>query len=154
MSARIQAVETARKDGVIQAIPMIASETVYKGTPTLIKSASGHAFSNDGTTNTLAAGDIFAGISVETVTNSGAAASVSVNVYRKGSFLLTFSDTLTQANLGDKVYVNNVSDDNVVTVTTNTGNPQITIGSIVEFVSANTAYVSIDNFVGNVAANA
>jgi hypothetical protein len=67
---------------------------------------------------------------------------------------MKFSDTLTQGNVGDKVYVNNVSDDAVVTVTSDTGNVQVTIGVITEFVSANLAYVQIDNYVDGVAATA
>jgi hypothetical protein len=153
MAARTESFENARKEGVIQATPMIASEIIYKGAQVLVASATGLAFTNDGTTNTLANGDIFGGIAVETVDNSGGAASdKDVRAYRKGSFLMPFSDTLTQANVGDKVYINNVTDDSVVTVTSDTGNPQITIGEIVEFVSANRAYVAIDNYVGNVAA--
>jgi hypothetical protein len=47
MSERTQGIDTERKDGVIQAHPMIASETIYKGTPTFLKSSGRLAFSND-----------------------------------------------------------------------------------------------------------
>jgi len=155
MSARTTIQETARKVGVLVAYPMIASEIVYKGTPTFTKTATGLAFSNDGTTNTVAAGDKFVGISAETGDNSaGAASDISVDVYRKGNFLLTFSDTLSQASVGVKVYTNNASDDAVVTTTTDTGNAQATIGTIAEFVSASTAYVQIDNYVDTAVATA
>lgn len=145
MAAKTANTEATRKDGVIISTPMIASEIIYKSTPTFVK-AAGDAFSNDGTTNTLAAGDVFIGISVEMADNStGAAQAESVRTYTEGLFLLTFSDTITKANVGDDVYVNNASDDSVVTITSDTGNPQVTIGKIAQFVSANTAYVSITN---------
>lgn len=153
MAARTESFENARKEGVIQAIPMIAAEVIFKGAQVLVASATGLAFTNDGTTNTLANGDIFGGICVETIDNSaGAASDESVRAYRKGSFIMPFSDTLTQANVGDEVYINNVTDDSVVTVTSDTGQPQITIGKIVEFLSANRAVVAIDNYVDGVAA--
>lgn len=145
MTAKTSNTEATRKDGVIISTPVIASEIIYKGTPTFAK-AAGDAFSNDGTTNTLAVGDVFIWISVEQADNStGAAGDQVVRTYTEGSFLLTFSDTLTKANQGDDVFVNNVSDDSVVTITSDTGNPQVRIGKIAQFVSANTAYVKIDN---------
>lgn len=145
MTAKTSSTDAVRKDGIMISTPMIAAEIIYKGTPTFAK-AAGDAFSNDGTTNTLALGDVFLGIAVETVDNSaGAAQAESVRTYLDGSFLLTFSDTITKANQGDDVYVNNVSDDSVVTITTDTLNPQVTIGKIAEFVSATTAYVKITN---------
>lgn len=151
MAAKTTSTETSRKDGIIQQIPMIASETIYKGSTVMVNSSSGYAFTNDGTTNTLSAGDIFAGIAVEEVTSGGTAGVEHVRVYRDGSFLLTFSDTLTQANVGDRVYVNNTSDDAVVTITSDPADIQASIGQIVEFVSASTAYVSIDKSVGYIA---
>ena len=143
MTAKTANTEAIRKEGQMISTPVIAAEIIYKGTPTFAK-AAGDAFSNDGTTNTLAAGDVFLGISVEEADNStGAAGAIDVRTYIEGCFLLTFSDTITKANQGDDVYVNNASDDSVVTITTDTGNPQVTIGKIAQFVSANTAYVKI-----------
>lgn len=134
----------------IQAHPMIAAEIIYKGTPVLLR-AAGRAYSNDGTTNDIAAGDVFCGISVEKVDNSaGAAGDNSVRCFINGRHLLTFSDTLTIANEGDDVYVNSVSDDNVVTITDGTtGIVGVTIGRIAEFVDATHAYVLIDNCIYN-----
>lgn len=153
MAQRTTAQDTARKDGSIVSAPILAAEKIYKGTPIIIKT-TWFAFSNDGTTNTLANGDFFGGISNETVDNStGAAGDKSVNLSTDGIHLLEFSDTLTQANLFDRVYVNNNSDDAVVTITSHSANPQLTIGYIAQFVSANKAYVAIQNYVGTVAAN-
>ena len=148
MAAATTSQDTARKDGAIQAHPMLAAEIVYGGRPTLLKSSGRLAFSNDGTTNTLANGDLFAGISAETMDNStGAASAKKVRVYQDGSFLLKFSDTLTQGDVGDKVYVNNTTDDAEVTATAITDAPQVEIGVIVEFVSANYAYVRINSHI-------
>jgi len=155
MAAGTTSQDTKRKEGVLQAYPVLASEIVYSGRPLLLKSSGRLAFSNDGVTNTIAAGDRFAGINTDTCDNStGLAGAFKARAYRKGCFLMKFSDTLTQGNVGDKVYVNNVSDDAVVTVTSDTGNVQVTIGVITEFVSANLAYVQIDNYVDGVAATA
>lgn len=151
MTARTESVETSRKEWVAQAIPMIADEIIYKGSTVMIDASSGLAQTNDGTAITLDAGDIFAGIAMETANSTDfAAGAVDVKVYRSGSFLLTFSDTLTQADVGSKVYVNNTTDDSVVTVTSDETTVQVTIWEIVEFVSASTAYVSIDKYVGYV----
>jgi hypothetical protein len=145
---------TSRADSRLQAYQVLAAETIYKGVPVSIDGTSKYLQENDGSTITLANGDIFVGISNEGVNNSaGASGDKKCNVNRNGSFLLTFSDTLTIADLGKLVFVNNVSDDSVVTVTTDSAAPQLTIGEIVEFVSASTAVVSIDNYVGFVAVN-
>lgn len=144
---------TYRADSRLQAYQVLAAETIYKGVPVVIDGTSKYLQENDGTTITLVNGDIFVGISNEGCDNSaGASGDKKCNVNQSGSFLLTFSDTLTIADLGKEVFVNNVSDDAVVTVTSDSGQPQITIGNIVEFVSASTAVVRIDNQIGFVAA--
>lgn len=143
---------TDRADSRLQAYEVLAAERIWKGIPVVIDGTSKYLQTNDGTTITLALGDIFVGISNEGVDNtSGSSGDLKCNVNRTGTFLLTFSDTLTIADLGKLVYVNNVSDDEVLTVTSDTGNPQVTVGNIVEVVSASTARVSIDNSVDFVA---
>lgn len=147
MTAKTQNTDAVRKDGIMISCPMLAAEIIYKGTPVFAKASGGLAFSNDGTTNTLANGDVFLGISVEEVDNStGAASAEYVRTYVEGNFLLPISDTITQDNVGDKVYVNNVSDDSTTTITSDTGNPEVCIGVISEFVSANSAYVKITGY--------
>jgi len=140
MTAKNIATETSRKDGIIQIIPMIATETIYKGSTVLVN-ADWFALTNDWTTNTLIAWMIFSWICVENIT-SVIEGDTDVRVYRNGSFLLTFADTLTQANVWDKVYINNTTDDSVVTVTKDAW-VDVLIWKIIEFVSATTAYVSI-----------
>lgn len=153
MSARTAAYEATRKDGILEDYPVIAAEIIYKGTPVWLRAASGHAYSNDGTTNALEAGDVFVGICEETVDNSaGAAAAKNVIVRTKGSFLLPILGTVTQAKHGDPIYVNNVSDDAAVTLTTAASNIEARIGTLTKYVTSSTGYVFIDNHVNAVAA--
>lgn len=152
MAAKTTAHDDQRKDGQIVAYKMAASETIYKGSTSVL--SSGYAQTNDWTTNTLANGDVFAGICVETKTNAGSAGDEYVRVYTDWNVIVDVVDTITQANVGDEVYINNVSDDWAVTITSDTGNPQVTVGQIVEFISANKARIAIRNYVGNIAAAA
>lgn len=155
MTARTAAYDAPTQDGEILDFPVIAAEIIYKGTPVFIKAASGHAFSNDGTTNTLAAGDVFVGICDETVDNSaGAAAAKNVIVRRRGCFNLPIAGTVTQAKHGDPVYVNNVSDDSTTTLTSDSGNPEARIGTLVKYVDSDNGFVSVDRYVDTVVANA
>lgn len=143
MTAKTSASETSRKDWIIQAFPMITNEIIYKGWPVIIGTSTWYAFTNDWTTNTLSAGDIFAGICVETADSTWiTAGEQDVRVYRTGSFLLPISDTITQANVGDKVYINNTTDDSTFTITKD-GGVDVLVWKIVEFVSANSAYVTL-----------
>jgi len=137
------------KNARIQKYGVLAAETIYKGTPVCIDGTSKYLQSNDGTTITLAAGDIYVGISAEKADNSaGASGDIDCNVYQEGSFQLPFSDTLTIADLGKSVYVNNTTDDAVVSVTA-AGATDVIIGTVVEIVDASNAFVHIDNAIGN-----
>ncbi len=150
MTARTTTIDAIRKDWVIQYYPMITNEIIYKGSTVMLNNTSRHAFTNDWVTNSLVADDIFAGIAVETADSTDITAWEEwVRVFRKGSFLLEFTDTLDQWDVGSKVYVNNTSDDGWVTITTDSW-VDVEIWEIVEFVSANLAYVSIKT--GEVAA--
>ncbi len=139
----ISDVTVERKDGQIVAFPVLASTKILRGAPVFRKSSGRYVFSNDGTTNTVANGDIFVGIAIEEVTGTTTSGEVLVRCFVEGNILMKFSDTLTAGNGGSLVYVNNVSDDSVVTVTSDTGNPQVTIGHIEQFVSANYAIVRL-----------
>lgn len=149
MAAKTAAHDDQRKDGQIVAYKMAASETIYKGSTVVLQ--GGYAQTNDGTTNTLDAGDVFAGICVETKANAGSAGDENVRVYTDGNVVVDVVDTITQANVGDKVYINNTSDDGAVTITTDAG-VDLEVGVIVEFISANKARIAIRNAIGNVAA--
>lgn len=136
-------VTVERKDGQIVAFPVLANTKILRGAPVFRKSSGRMCFSNDGTTNTLANGDIFVGIAIEEVTGSATSGEVLVRCFVEGNILMKFSDTLTAGNGGALVYVNNVSDDSVATITSDTGNPQVTIGHIEQFVSASFAIVRL-----------
>lgn len=146
--------DTLRKEGDVVALPVQASERIYQGVPTFLDASDKMLQSNDGTTIALGAGDIFAGISYEGADNgSGADGAIKCRVWKKGNFLLKFSDTLTQADVGKPVYVNDTSDDSVVTVTSAASMAlQAQIGVIEQFESATHAWVKIDNHVNGVVA--
>ena len=152
MAVGTQALESAKKKESFNHTRWLLPETIYKFSPVFLKSSWRLAFSADGVTNALANGDRFVGIAEETKT-SIAAWTETILTWRQGSYLLKFSNTLTQWNVGDNVYSNNTSGDDVVTITSATGSHKITIWKIVEFVSANYAYVAIDNFIDSTAAN-
>ena len=145
--------DARRKDGDIVAYDVQAAEIIYKGVPVFLDASDRMLQENDGTTFTLASGDIFVGISYEGCDNSaGADEAKKCRVWRKGVFLLPFSDTLADDDVGSPVYVNNVTDDSVVTVTSDTGQQEVRIGTIVEVEDTGHAWVQIDNFVDTVSA--
>lgn len=155
MSARTTNNESTLLDGVMGDHPVLASEIIYKGTPVLLKSSGRQAFSNDGSTNTLANGDIFAGISYEKVDNSsGASGDKNVRTVVRGTVEMDIDGTVTAAKVGDAVYVNNASDDAAATLTSDTGQSQVRIGTLVGYVSATRGLVRIDAHVFGVAATA
>lgn len=118
--------------------PMTAFHA-YEGA-LLMNNANGYAANAVATASTQ-----FAGICLEEEDNTGG--SVGDKKVKKaitGEFLLTFSDTLTQANVGDAVYA---TDSATATVTSATS-AQV-VGRITEFVSANLAWVKIDGAITN-----
>jgi len=154
MAAKTTATDSERKDGKLLAFPMLASVKIYKGSTVVADATARFAQTNDGATITLAAGDKFLGICAETMDNVGADGDEDVRVYRNGVHLLEFTDALTVADLGKPVLLNNVTDNGAVTVTSDSGNPEVQVGEIVEIVSASTARVDIANAVGNLVADA
>lgn len=154
MSARTADQDARRKDGILQSFAVQQAEIIYDGVPVCLDASDKMLQSNDGTTITLGAGDIFVGISAEKCDNSlGADAAKECRVYRKGVFLLTFSDTLASTDKGKAVYVNNTSDDAVVTITSDAEAAiQVRIGTVLRIEDTTHAWVSIDNYVDSVAA--
>ncbi|MEE9117854.1 MAG: hypothetical protein V3U02_04565 [Calditrichia bacterium] len=131
---------------------MLAAEILYKGAIALADATSGYAQANDGTTITIAAGDIFIGIVEETADNStGAAGDIKVRVIKHGEFQFTYNGGgLTQGNIGDKVYCNDTTGDGEVGALT--GGVDVEVGEIVEIISATVCRVKIDNSIGSIAA--
>lgn len=92
-------------------------------------------------TDIIAAGaNPFVGIAVQRADNgSGANGDIDVELWQEGKFLLSFvGSTLTQANVSDKVYA---TDNDVCGVVSTS---RTYIGTLVEFVSATSAFVQID----------
>lgn len=149
MTARTTAYDPQTRDGVLVDYPVIASEIIYKGTPVFIRAATGHAYSNDGTTNVLAVGDQFVGIADQTVDNSsGAAAAKNVVVRTKGLFNLPLDGTVTQAKAGDPVFVNNATDDSTATLTSDQTALEVVVGELQQYIDSNNGLVAIDKAVG------
>lgn len=147
MSARTSNNEGTYLDGVMGDHPVLAAEIIYKNTPVFLKASGRKAFSNDGSTNTLASGDVFAGIAYEKVDNSaGLDGAKDVRVLRKGVIEMDILGTVTAAKVGDPVYVNNVSDDAAATLTSDTGNQEVQIGVLAGYVSASRGLVDITGF--------
>lgn len=153
MAAKTAAHDTIRKEGAYVAYPIKASAPkIWKGAPIFINSA-GHAYANDGTTLTITNGDMFVGVSDDTVDNSaGAAGDNYVRVWAEGIVAMPIAATAAQTDVGQNVYVNNATDDALVTLTSDTGNPQVTVGKIVEILSTTSVYVALTG-VYSVAAN-
>lgn len=144
--------ENARKEGVMVDYPLVTSVIIFKGITAFLKATGSKLFTHDGTANSLANGDVFAGITVEP--GNQANGDTDGRVYQKGLFLMTFTDTLSADNVGDTVYTNNTTKDGAVTITGITGAPQCIVGTIAQFVSTSQAYVKIDNAIFNKAATA
>ena len=159
-SALVKALENARKDGILVSLPVLDSTKIFKGAVTLVKApgSTGYVYTSDGTTNNLAVGDAFAGISKESADNTvtgHANGFVSVGVYTAGEFLLPFTDNLAAAALFAPVYCTTDSLDSAVSITAVSGGTkhQVIVGVITKVVTTgsgtSTAYVRIDNAVGN-----
>lgn len=152
MTALSENVDLKAKDGKVIAFPVQNAQTIYKGSPVVIDT-DGYAQPVSGSP-ALANGDIFAGMAEEKIDNSaGADGDEYVRCLRSGVIQIAVLGTVTQAKVGDKVYLNNVSDDAAFTLTSDSGNPQITVGELVGYVSATVGLVDITGYCGNVAAN-
>lgn len=149
MTARTTHQDARRKPGEIASYKMQQAEIVYKGVPVFIDASDKYLQTNDGTTIALGAGDIYVGISYEGCDNSaGADGAKECRVWKEGVFLLTFSDTLVQADVGKEVYVNDTTDDAVVTVTPAASMAlQVTVGRLIRREDATHGWVRINNHV-------
>jgi len=131
MAALTADIELKEKDGSVVRKPA-AVDVIYKGA--LVKNnAAGYA-----EPCAAEAGATFAGVANEQVDNiAGSAGDKTVNVTKKGIFLLT-SSGLAQSDVGSEVYA---SDDQ--TVSTVQGANEQAIGKIVAYESATQAWVDI-----------
>jgi hypothetical protein len=126
------------QEGKLLAMPVVASDIIYKGSLCKINAAGFLA------PCAPEAGSTFAGIAIEQCDNSaGAAGDKTVRVQNVGAVELVGAG-LTQADVGSKVYA---TDDGVITITEGTTSKQI-VGVIVKFISATSVLVKLTPFSG------
>ena len=132
MTALTAAYEAERQDGEIVDVPVKATAVIYKG-GLVVDKGTGYAEAGDD-----GSGYTFLGVAVESATGGSADGSVTVRVYKTGSYKYTLAGGATQTNLGNLVYV---SDDQTVgTSSTNS----IACGYIVKVVDTTYVKVRID----------
>ena len=125
---------TTRKDGILVPTPMVADDIVYGGSLAAVN-AAGYLLPASDT-----AGLIMHGVADARSDNTGGAAGdISCNVRRRGLFLFKMATAITQANVGDNVFI---ADDNSVDLAANVDN-NILAGVIAEFYSVNLAWIDI-----------
>jgi hypothetical protein len=131
------AVDTPRDKiiGLLNDIPMVATDIIYEGAAVGIVKASGHA-------RPLTSVDKFAGFAQTQCDNSvGAAAAKNVEVISKGKAQLSVSGAVI-TDVGQPVYA---TDDNVFVFTPVGG---VYIGKVIRFVSAGIVEVQFDAIKG------
>ncbi len=144
MTAISAAQEVKGRDGLLVDHPVLADQIIYKGTPVFLEASSGYAQTNDGSTITLATGDVFAGIADETVNATGdSSGDEKVKCQTQGVFEFTIAGTVSQAKVGDPVYVNNTSDNSTLTLTAANDGSDCVVGYLVGYVSATKGLVAI-----------
>jgi hypothetical protein len=122
-------------EGVEVPFPVINADIIYGGGLTCVN-AAGYALPGSDT-----AGLIFVGVALERVDNSsGSAGDKSVNCRRRGLFKLTLGTAISQANVGDNVFL---VDDQTVDVTGNTTHG-IFCGIIAAYIDTTHAWVDIE----------
>lgn len=123
-----------RRDGEILEFPVAASQKIYGGALVAVN-AGGYALPGADT-----AGMIFQGIAQEQKDNSsGANGDLNVEVQRKGVFKMLLGTAISQANVGDNVFL---VDDQTIDVVGNVSNA-IFCGIIAGYIDSTHAYVDI-----------
>jgi hypothetical protein len=124
--------ETDRKDGVLLAVPVKGSTTIYKGALAAVDADGYLVPASD-------AAALRAGlVAYEKVVNSGADGAVKCRCYRKGIFKFA-ATSITLAMVGDMMYV--VDDQ---TFDEATGTNAIMAGRLVDYVSATLGWIDIE----------
>ena len=122
-------------DGAELAFPVINADIIYGGSLVCVN-AAGYALPGADT-----AGLIFEGIAAERVDNSlGAVGDKKITLKRRGLFKMLFNTAISQANIGDNVFI---VDDQTVDVAANTTN-DIFCGVIAEYIDTTHAMVDIE----------
>ena len=137
MAALTEDKNVVEKDGKLVAMPVVASDIIYRGALLKINAAGFLA------PCAAEAGAVFAGVSYEKCDNSsGSAGDVECRSITEGLFLLEGSG-FAQSDVGSSVYA---SDDQ--TISTTQGANEQEVGKILYFVSATQVYVKINAIVG------
>jgi len=126
--------DTRKKPGVLGEGPVAASKTIYGGAA-ICFNATGYLTPGDDAANL-----IFAGIAVDQKDNSsGSDGDLDVAFERDGLHLMVLDTAITQANVGDQVYL---VDDQSVDLAANVSE-NIFCGVIAEYVTTTLAYIDI-----------
>lgn len=142
MAAKTSTHDTVRQPSDLVSYPIAASVAkIFKGAPVFIN-AAWYAYSNDGTTTTLTNGDMFVGWADDTVEATAANGGASVSVWATWSVIVPIAATAAQTDVGQNVYINDVTDNAIVTLTSSTGNPQVTAGKVIEIISSTRVRIS------------
>lgn len=135
MTALAQDKAIERTEGVELSFPVINADIIYGGGITCVN-ADGYALPGSDT-----AGLIFQGIALERVDNSsGQAGDKSVTLLRRGLIKMTFATAISQANVGDNVFI---VDDQTVDLADNCTN-DIFCGVIASYIDSTHAFVDIE----------
>ncbi len=115
--------------------PVINADIIYAGALVSVN-AAGYALPGSD-----AAGQIFQGVAMNAQDNSsGAAGDKTVTLLRRGLFKMTLGTAITQANVGDNVFL---VDDQTVDVTAQVAN-KIFVGIIASYIDSTHAWVDIE----------
>jgi len=122
-------------EGVELSFPVVASDIIYGGALVCVNTA-GYALPGADT-----AGLIFEGVAIDQVDNSsGVAGAKSVTLRRRGLFKMLLGTAISQANVGDNVFL---VDDATVDIAANTNN-DIFCGIIAGYIDSTHAWVDIE----------
>lgn len=126
---------TQKRDGVKIGVPVAATTTIYNGAFCCVN-AAGYLVPGADT-----AGLIFQGVAEGQVDNNpGNAGDLTAIVQRRGLFRATFATAITQANVGDQVFL---ADDQTVDLAGNLTN-DIFCGILAEFISTTEGWIDIE----------
>lgn len=134
MTAQSNDRDTRKKPGVLGEGPVASGETLYGGAAVCIN-ATGYLEPGDDAANL-----VFAGISKDRFDNAdGSDGDITAVLERDGLHLFTLETAITQANVGDQVYL---VDDQTVDLAANVSE-NIFCGVIAEYVTTTLAYIDI-----------
>jgi hypothetical protein len=135
MTALTEDKKVQYKEGVDIPIPVASGETIYAGGFVCVN-ADGYALPGADTSNL-----IFVGVAREYVDNSGGSdGDENVTVRRRGVFKATMGNSVTQANVGDSVFL---SDDQTLDLTADVSN-NIYAGIIAGYIDSTHVWVDIE----------